>query len=312
MTLIKKRDIIDVSTLVLNEINLTTGSGAFLIEGPPNKLERTIKVYYHMPATFNKSSRILIVIPGAGRDADEYMEDWIDHSEKRNTLIIAPMYEESDYPFEDYHLCGLIDHLNITETSEYIEGTNQVKVAEASLSFTINQDQRTWIFEDFDRIFELVIASTESHQTRYDIFGHSAGGQILHRMALLQTESKAKRIIAANSGFYTLPDTSTSLPFGIKGLDMNESTLKNAFSKDLIILTGALDNDKETRGTLLRSHTADQQGLSRLARGKYFLEQSKMKAMDMETTFNWKLVVVPNSGHDHRKMSNAAVQYIIE
>ena len=44
------------------------------------------------------------------------------------------------------------------------------------------------------------------------MFGHSAGAQILHRMVLFAPGSRADRIVAANSGFYTLADPDQALP----------------------------------------------------------------------------------------------------
>ena len=107
------------------------------------------------------------------------------------------------------------------------------------------------------------------------MFGHSAGGQILHRMVLLHPFSKANRIIAANSGSYTLPDTSAKFPFGIKNISHTAKMLDGAFQKKLTILLGEKDNANETRGRILRSKTADQQGTHRLARGKYFFNFCK-------------------------------------
>ena len=196
MGLIRKSDIFDESSLVLNEIQFNTGSGVFLIEGGIGKEEKTIKVYYHKPLNFSSDSKILIVIPGAGRDADEYIDAWKEESERYNVLVISPMYEEGKYEFEDYHLCGLIKEANLMESVEFVEGTNEAHLKEESLTFKVNSNRTKWLFNDFDRIFDLVVEALNSSQATYDIFGHSAGGQILHRMALLTKGMKTNRIIA--------------------------------------------------------------------------------------------------------------------
>ena len=310
MTLVMKSDVIDVSTLVLNDISLKTGSGVFLVEGAPGKEQKSIKVYYHKPENFSNDSRILMVIPGAGRNGDSYRDAWKEESEKHNVLVLSPMYEEDAYPFEEYHLCGLIKEANLRESVEFMEGTNHAILNEEILAFKINPDPADWLFNDFDRIFDLVVASTNSSQAAYDIFGHSAGGQILHRLALLTHEMKVNRILAANSGFYSLPDLETEMPFGFKDVLTTDEAFIKSFGNRLILLIGEQDNEEEKGGTLLRSKTVDQQGTHRLERAKYFFEFSKDKANQLNAEFNWSIEMVPNVGHDHELMGNAAADIL--
>jgi len=267
--------IVDESTLVLNEVNLSTGSGVFLIEG--SNSNPPIKIYYHQPKNFTKDSKVLMAIPGAGRNGNSYRDAWIEESEKYGVLILSPMFKEGDYPFEAYHLGGLIESSNLNRSVQFSDSSNVATLDESTFEFTLNTDPNDWLFNEFDRIFDLVVESTRSNQTTYDLFGHSAGGQILHRLALFSNTTKANHIIAANSGFYTLPDFDTKMPFGMQDMLIDTIALKTAFSKKLTILIGQLDNENETGGTLLRSPTVDQQGNHRLARGRYFYEFSKRK-----------------------------------
>ncbi|MFK8008348.1 MAG: hypothetical protein AB8H03_18465 [Saprospiraceae bacterium] len=310
MELVKKSEVINEAKLLVNEINLSTGSGVFLVEGGKDRKEKSIKVYYHQPKNFTADSKILIVLPGAGRNGDGYRDAWEEASEKYNVLILSPMYSEEDYPFEDYHLGGLIKKSNLRDCIEFVENTNIAKLDEAKFKCEINKNQSEWIFKDFDRIFNLVVNACHSSQNQYDIFGHSAGGQILHRMAIFNPTSKANRIIAANSGFYTLPNFETTLPFGIKNTLLKKEDLKNSFNQKLILLIGENDNVNETGGTLLRSPTVDQQGFDRLERGQYFYEISKKIAAELKTDFNWKINLVPNVGHDHRRMRESAAKVL--
>ncbi len=312
MALIKKSDLKLKKELVLNEINIVEGSGVFLIEGGKGKVDKLIKVYYHKPRNFNVNSKILLVIPGAGRNGDSYRDAWVEESEKYSVLILSPMYEEKYYPFEDYHLCGLMSNLNLENSTTRIENTNMVKLDEANLAFTVNPNRDEWIFNDFDRIFDLVVNELKSNQTEYDAFGHSAGGQILHRLAVCTKSSKVNRILASNSGFYTLPDLDISLPFGLKGTELTKEDLKNSFKRNLVLFTGELDNENETGGTLLRSNSVDLQGMHRLERAKNYFKTSKAIAKEIQYDFNWKLEIVPNVGHNHRKMGDAAAIHLYE
>ncbi|MDO5970252.1 hypothetical protein Q4Q35_10585 [Flavivirga aquimarina] len=314
MVLIKKNDL-DLKKKkeqVLNDINIQEGSGSFLVEGGKGKVNKSIKVYYHRPKNFNADSKILMVIPGAGRNGDSYRDAWIEESEKYSVLILSPMYPEKEYPFENYHLCGLMGNLNLKNSITYIENTNMVKLDENNFTFTINPNKDEWIFNDFDRIFDLAVNELKSNQTEYDAFGHSAGGQILHRLAVCAKSSKVNRILASNSGFYTLPDFNTALPFGIKNTSINKDDLRASFKRNLVLFTGELDNENETGGTLLRSRSADLQGLHRLERARFFFQTSKSIAEEMQYDFNWKIRIVPNVGHNHRKMGDAAAKYLYD
>jgi len=312
MKLIKQSDLEKELNLVVNQIEIEEGSGVFLIAGGSGKEEKNIKVYYHSPKSYSRDSKILIVIPGAGRNGDSYRDAWIEASEKHNVLILSPMYAEEDYPFTEYHLGGIIYNSNIFNCIAYQDDSNIVRLDEDKFSFEIAYTSEHWIFDDFDSLFQKVVLATHSTQKSYDIFGHSAGGQILHRMALFHPSSKANRIIAGNSGFYTLPSYDIDLPFGLGSSKMEKEELKKSFENKLVVMVGELDNANEDGGTLLRSPTVDQQGLHRLERGRYFFDYAKQAAEELGATFIWELNIVPNVGHNQRLMAAAAASFLYE
>lgn len=283
-----------------------------MIKGGKGNESKLITVYYHKPERYSPLSKVLLVVPGAGRDGDEYRDDWIEASEEHNVLVLSPAYPDSAYAFEDYHMGGVMSDLNLESSVEYVENTNMVKLDEQKFTFELNTNPSQWIFHDLDRIFDLAVNALGSKQTEYDVFGHSAGGQILHRMTIFYPNTKANRILASNSGFYTLPDVNKKLPFGIKNTGIGKLELLASFQKKLVLFIGELDNADETGGTLLRSVSADQQGLHRLARSRYFYHTSQSIANEMGAKFNWTLEIVPGIGHDHQKMARAAARYLYE
>jgi DNA-directed RNA polymerase subunit RPC12/RpoP len=312
MKLLKQGVVIKEANLVVSEIDITPGSGVFLVEGGTGKEGRNVKVYYHRPEAYTQDSKILIVIPGAGRNGDSYRDALIEASEKYNVLILSPMYAEEAYSFTDYHLGGIIKDANIAQCIEFEGNSNIAVLDERKLRYTVGQNPKEWIFDDFDVLFERVVMTTNSTQEGYDIFGHSAGGQILHRMAIFHPASKANIIIAANSGFYTLPSADIDLPFGVQNAFLDFDNIVASFENRLLVMIGALDNAEEDGGTLLRSPTVDKQGLHRLERGKYFYNYSMETAKEIGAAFNWKLNIVPDVGHDHRLMASAAAKILYE
>ncbi len=299
-----------ITTAQHKKISIHEGSGMFSIHGGPGNEEKTIDVFYYKPKVYNQKTRILIVIPGSGRNGDSYRDSWIEEAEQYNLLILSPRYKEAQYPYEAYHLGGMVTDLNTEANITFIENTNQVFLDEKNLEININKDQDKWIFNDFDRLFDQVVSSLKSSQKHYDIFGHSAGGQILHRFAIFHPNSKARTIIAANSGSYTLTDFETHFSFGLKNTHILPKDLEKSFAANLTIFVGELDNENSKGGILLRSKTVDKQGTHRLARAKYFYKIAKAKAKELGYSFNWKLKIIEGVGHNHRKMGDAAGIYL--
>lgn len=306
MSLMEKMD-----TTISATPDLRTGSGNFLIEGGKGHAEDTVAVFYHMPENYTARSSVLLVIPGSGRDADEYRDSWIESSEKHGILVLSPMYLEQEYGFGDYHMGGVMEDPNITEpVVAYSDTSNEVALDEDQFTYSVNRDSAAWIFRDFDRIFGRAAEAAGSERDSYDLFGHSAGGQILHRLVLLSPNLKADRIVASNSGFYTLPDFEAPLPFGLEDVPMDESDLREAFGRELMLLIGEEDDEDETGGILLRSPSADRQGAHRLERARFFYRFSRDRAESLDVPFRWKLEIVPGVGHDFEKMGEAAARYL--
>lgn len=296
----------------LKAIEINEGSGFFQIYGGNGHKKDLISVYYHKPKNMTSKSKILMVIPGAGRNGDDYRDSWIETSERHGVLILSPSYPKKEYPYEYYHLGGLVNKLDSRKGITFKKNSNQVFMDENIVKFKPNTDSSQWIYPDFDRIFMIAKKVVKSKQRKYDMFGHSAGGQILHRFALIHPNSKANRILASNAGSYTLADMNTALPYGIKNTGINNKNLKKSFKKQLVVFLGELDNADEQGGRILRSNTTDKQGTHRLARGTYFYNNSLKMAKMLKTKFNWKLEIVPGVGHDQKKMAQAAAIYLYE
>jgi hypothetical protein len=289
-----------------SKIEIHEGSGSFITRGGKGHENIDLTVYYHKPKKFNKFTKVLLVIPGSGRNGDSYRDSWIQTSEKHNVLILSPSYPEKNYNYGGYHLGNMITVFDISKGVSYKKGTNQVWMDENEVEFNINSNSKTWIYNDFDRIFSIAKKSLKFQAKKYDMFGHSAGGQILHRFAIFYPQSKADRILASNAGSYTPTAYQTNFPFGIKNTNTKKRNLKKSFKKNLTIFLGELDNANENGGKMLRSKTVDIQGTHRLARGTYFYNHSLQTAKKLGFKYNWKLKIIPNIGHSQRKMAKAA------
>lgn len=286
---------------------LQDGRGLFEAAGGVGREAQRIGVHYYKPRTFTPRSPVLLVLPGAGRDADEYRDAWVEAAEAHGVLVAALGYPEADYDFAAYQMGGVIRNLRLPPGAA---GQSVVRLRDEDIGFDLNPRRETWLFNDFDRIFALLARAAGSERERYDLFGHSAGGQILHRLTLFQAQVKADRIVAANSGFYTLPDLDVPQPFGLKGTGATPDALAASFGRRLTLLLGEKDDGDEAGGIQLRTPTADRQGVGRLARGRYFFEAGRARARSLGVPFEWRLEVVPNVGHDYRRMTAAAARLL--
>lgn len=296
MDLIKQSELFPDQELVLNEINIESGSGKFLIDGGFHP-EKQIVIHYYQPSNINPDSPVVIVLPGAGRNGDDYRDAWIEKAEAYNLMVLSPEYSEEYYPdFWSYNLAGIIKDVEINEERTAMTG------------FKLSEDPKDWIFHDFDRIFELTKAKLNLNTDSYDLFGHSAGGQLLHRFAIFHSGSKANRILSSNSGWYTIPTDKEDFPIGIAKSNRSQKDID--FSMNLVLFLGEKDDANETRGDLRHSPEIDKQGLHRLERGMYFYNESRKIALESDSEFNWKLEIIPGIGHDYRAMSNTAADYL--
>jgi hypothetical protein len=285
-------------SLATNE-NITLGSGKFTIDGGEGHTEKRIDVYYHVPLSYDKNTKVLIVVPGAGRNGWSYRDSWVEAAEKYNVLILSPSYSEDFYPrFWNYNIARMLSDVKINKAKTAIE------------SYTVVADSNEWIFNDFDRIFDYSMIKFNLSAKQYDMFGHSAGGQIIHRLALFDFKNKANRLLASNSGWYTVPTFKENFPYGLKNGVFTQDQISSVFKSNLIVFLGELDNEHETRGHLVRNSQLDIQGTYRLSRGQHFFKKSNELASNLNVEFNWNIHVVQGVGHDYKNMGKAAGIYL--
>lgn len=291
------------------QARIPPGSGQFTMRGGIGHEHDVVTVHTYLPQSFTSRSSILIVIPGAGRNGDDYRDAWIPFADAKGLLIASPSYPEQQYDQAAYQMGGAIRNLSVGKPLPRSSAT-AVYLRDEDIRFDVNPDRAQWLFHDFERLFDILRDGTGSTQRGYDLFGHSAGGQILHRQVLLLPRSRARRIVAANAGFYTLPDLETPQPTGLAGLGLDENSLRQSFARELIVLLGEKDNDPERGGQHLHTPTIDAQGTDRLARGRFFHAFATQRARELGVPLNWQLRTAPGIGHDFRAMSRVAAEWL--
>jgi pimeloyl-ACP methyl ester carboxylesterase len=235
------------------------------------------------------------------------------HARDCRQLVAALRYTEQEYDFAAYQMGGLIKDLVLRNVSQQRVGSAEVlAVSDEDITFSPNPNPSQWLFADLDRTFEHLVAATGSRATQFDVFGHSAGAQIAHRLVLCRPESRMRRVIAANAGFYRLPSLEEPLPTGLRDSGVTRAMLRKALQRELIVLLGEQDNSDGAGGTLLHTPRVDAQGLDRRSRGRHFFTVGRALATQEEVPLGWQLREVPGVGHDFRAMGAAARELLSE
>ncbi|MDP3403866.1 MAG: hypothetical protein Q8S03_04180 [Brevundimonas sp.] len=256
------------------------GKAAFVLPAYTNASPKTLRVWTYRPAAWTPGDPVVFVMHGMGRNAEEYLDTWVEAAEQRQFLLVAP---EFDNPLSRY------------VTRDYQEGN--VRAVDGTLT-----PEEEWAFTVIENIFDRLQADNGWTIPAYDIFGHSAGSQFVQRMVMLKPDARIRRAVAANAGTYTFPDPQSAYPFGLGGVPHD---LPAAYGVDLTLLLGELDNSA-SQGRLDQSPPAMAQGPHRLGRGQALFRAAQVDAESRNVTLRWKLQTVPGVGHDFEAMSAAA------
>ncbi|HSW84606.1 MAG TPA: alpha/beta hydrolase, partial [Usitatibacter sp.] len=154
-------------------------------------------------------------------------------------------------------------------------------------------------------------------QAGYVLFGHSAGGQFAHRMAMFRPDNRATAIVAANPGWYTMPEwrkekaapNTEPFPYSLVGSPAGEGELRKALSRKLYLILGEKDIDPDDEN-LNNSEQAKKQGATRLERGENFFMAATTAAGTLGVPFQWELVEAPDVAHDGNTMSKIAAETV--
>ena len=251
---------------------------SFLFRSPGNPDVRT---YIVVPSTLNSSTRVVFVMHGIGRNADEYLDSWLEWASSNNYIALAPAFDEDHWKSSSYILGNVFTRNN---------GGGE-KNPESKWSFSVVELLHLATREGF------ALADKQ-----YDIFGHSAGAQFVHRFLLFKPRSNVRLALAANAGWYTLPDETIDFAYGVKHplLSFTRQELIAWTNRRMILMHGTADIQRDRN--LSVTPQADAQGKNRYERATYMF--TRARALNPRT--RWRLVDVPGADHDQKKMAPAA------
>ena len=235
-----------------------------------------LPVFVAKPGKINKATRLVVVMHGRKRNAEEYRDQWIEAAKDLNLLVVVPEFSEKNFP----EVWGFNYGNVMTRESEPIE-------------------KKLHAFSSISPLANEAIEKFKLKSNNWGIYGHGAGAHFVHRYVLHQPEANHTLAIAANLGWY-LSMTDQQWPFGLTNSGIEDAQLKQAFSKYFLLMLGKADTSTKPNSPYAKEHwdSISLQGEHRLARGRNFFKSAVEKSKEVDQFFKWGMVEVPTEkGH---------------
>ena len=231
---------------------------------------------------------LVIVQHGMLRNGDDYRDFWIPAADLYGLLIVAPTFSNEAWAGADSYNNGTV--------FDTPDGSPR----------PIDD----WAYALVGRVVDTLRAAGVNRGKTY-LFGHSAGGQFVHRLMSSQAHERFHAATCANAGWYTLPSFDFAFPEGLGGVGLSDAHLARLLAYPLTILAG--DQDIATDDpNLPAGEAALRQGPHRYARAQNYLKAGRREAAARGLTCNWSLQPVPGIGHNGRAMSAACASLWFE
>ena len=271
--------------------SVITGTGRFIYDGYQPFQNKPIECFYHIPNNVNPNTPVVILFHGASRNAEDMRDYLIDKANQKGFIVLSPEFSDQYFPGGDgYNLANI-----------YVDGDNPSPS-------TLNPEE-VWTFSVVDPLFKEFTAGIGNATSTYDMIGFSAGAQIVHRFVLFNPTANYNRIVAASSGWYTVPVNDIEFPYGLKISPQEGANLRSFFAKKMYVIVGEDDVDPSSAG-LRHTPEADAQGFQRLQRAQHFYQESRAVAVAEAHPINWVYQTVPNTDHDGEAMTKFAADLL--
>jgi dienelactone hydrolase len=225
-----------------------------------------------------KQGPLILVFHGSARNARDYRNYAATLANQSGGLVVAPCFDGRQFSEADYEYGRVLSAGRL-------------------------QPREQWTFSLAPKLIETVRRMERRKDMPYYLIGHSAGGQFVER-ALVFSDLKPVRAVAANPGSHLLPTREMPFPYGFGGLPESlagDEALKAYLAKPLVIYVGTADTNPDVK-RIDASKTAEREGPTRLARGHRCFEMGEKLARAKGWPFHWRLVEAPGVGHSGSEM----------
>jgi poly(3-hydroxybutyrate) depolymerase len=247
---------------------------------------QTLFLHAARPTRYTPHAPLLFVHHGVGRNGAAYRDYWLPLAEANNLFAVAIEFPEASFPdYLRYHFGNMHNE----------DGT-------------LNPREK-WTYGIVPRLFDALRKVGVTHRERYGVFGHSAGGQFVHRMLSFGFRDQVAVAVSANAGTYAMPDLDIAWPFGLGETQVTPDSLTTLLTFPLTIMAGT--NDTKTTGRYFpKGPRSMRQGETRWHRAHNYVRLGHETAEALGTRCAWTVIDVQDVGHDGHGMSIAAAPVI--
>ncbi len=254
------------------------GAGSFEYSGY-DPIKKPITLFYYIPTQGDiRKMRVLFSMHGDERSGYFQRNVWRNLAEEHGFIVLSPQFSrENKWMENDYQFGG---------------------VSKSDKEF-IPKPKEEWTYAIIEHLFDYFKVCTGNTAKVYDMFGHSAGGQFVHRYLLMTPHARVGKAVAANPGNYTYPDDTIPLgwPYSLYGTPFaTDEYLVPFFKRKLTILIGTKDTELATARSP-KLHVYAVQGIHRYDRAWKFFNACQFLAQKKGYQFNWSIGEVPDAGH---------------
>ena len=248
--------------------------------------DRTLLLHSARPRRHDPATPVLFVHHGVGRNGADYRDYWMRLVDEAGILAISIEFPEESFPeYLWYHFGNLHDDRGTPNPREQ------------------------WTYGIDERLFAALQDQRLTHRQRYGLFGHSAGGQFVHRMLSFGFRDRVAVAVSANAGTYAMPDLATPWPFGLGETNLDAEALRELLAFPITVMTGTLDT-KTTGKFFPNGPRSMRQGATRHERAHNYVRAGQTAAATLQTRCAWTVINVPDVGHDGECMSVAAAPVV--
>jgi hypothetical protein len=245
--------------------------------------DRTLILHAARPHGYTPDTPVLFVHHGVARNGEAYRDYWLPYVDDAGIFVISVEFPEATFPEYLWYNFGNL-HAQ--------DGTANPR------------DQ--WTFGIVPRLFDALRASGVTRREQYGLFGHSAGGQFVHRMLSFGFRDRVAIAISANAGTYAWPTLDIPWPFGLGETEVSTDALRELLGFPITVMAGT--NDTKTTGRFFpKGPRSLRQGETRYHRAHNYVRDGHAAAGALGARCAWTVIDIPGVGHDGGGMSAAAV-----
>jgi pimeloyl-ACP methyl ester carboxylesterase len=263
-----------------------SGRWSFVFTDQKGRADRPIRVFTYRPKQCDSKCPIMIVLHGAKRDAYPYMREWASVADDHKMILVGPQFEARHWA--------------------KAAGYNAGDVKE-------QPDREKWVFAAIEHIFDEV----RDGQNDYALFGHGAGAQVVQRMAIYRPDHRARVMIAANPGWYTMPEWRKEkekaykepYPYSMVDSPAGEAQLRAGLARRMVLIVNEKDEAPDDEASEKRGEVV-KQGESRVERAENFIKAANSAAQELGVKLAWEFHEAPDSVKDVYTMGDFAAKTV--